>query len=116
MEVLVVVAILVVLAGIGIGVFYYLDSAKDRAAFTQVKNLETAVDAYKALHDDYPETLEQLTEAEGDKTAALSTQNLVDPWNRQYVYEPHNRHPKTGKPKIYSKGANPGTSKPIANW
>jgi general secretion pathway protein G len=116
MEVLVVVAILVVLAGIGIGVFYYLDSAKDRAAYTQVKNLETAVDAYKALHDDYPESLEMLTESDGEKTAALSTQNLIDPWNRQYVYEPNNRHPKTGKPKIYSQGAKPGQSKQIANW
>jgi general secretion pathway protein G len=116
MEVLVVVAILVVLAGLGIGVFYYLDSSKDRIALIQIRNLESAVDGYKALHGDYPESLDQLTMREGDKPAPLSQQQLMDPWNRKYVYDPSHQHPTTGKPHIMSLGANPGTSQPIANW
>src|SRR5262245_8667690 len=74
MEVLVVVAILVVLAGIGIGVFYYLDSSKDRVALIQIRNLESAVEGYKALNGQYPESLQQLTVPEGDKPAPLSAQ------------------------------------------
>jgi len=116
MEVLVVVAILVVLAGIGIGVFYYLDSSKDRIAAIQIRNLESAVEGYRTLNGDYPQSLEVLTMPENDKPAPLSDQQLIDPWNRQYHYEPQNRHPKTQKPLIYSQGANPGTSKPIRNW
>jgi general secretion pathway protein G len=116
MEVLVVVAILVVLAGIGIGVFYYLETAKDRAAYAQIRNLEVAVEGYRAANGHYPENLEILLEPEGDKPAPLSQQNVMDPWNRPFVYEPQNLHPKTKKPRIYSNGANPGSSRQIANW
>ena len=116
MEVLVVVAILVVLASIGIGVFYYLDSAKDRIAYAQIRNLELAVDSHKLNTGTYPDTLDELTVPQGDKAAALSQQHLLDPWNRKYVYEPQNLNPATHKPKIYSLGANPGASQPISNW
>jgi len=117
MEVLVVVAILVVLAGIGIGVFYYLDSSKDRVALIQIRNLESAVSGYAALHDgNYPESLQAMTVPENDKPAPLSAQQLMDPWNRPYVYDPQQRHPATHKPLIYSQGANPGQSTPIRNW
>jgi len=116
MEVLVVVAILVVLAGIGIGVFYYLDSSKDRVALIQIRNLESAVEGYRALHGQYPESLQQMTMPEGDKSAPLSVQQLMDPWNRPYIYDPSKIHPATHKPQIMSLGANPGTSQPIANW
>jgi type II secretory pathway pseudopilin PulG len=116
MEVLVVVAILVVLAGIGIGVFYYLETAKDRAAYAQIRNLEVAVEGYRAANGSYPQSLEVLLEPDGDKPAPLSQQNVMDPWNREYVYEPNNLHPKTKKPRIYSNGANPGQSRQISNW
>jgi general secretion pathway protein G len=116
MEVLVVVAILVVLAGIGIGVFYYLDSSKDRVALIQIRNLESAVEGYKALHGQYPESLQVMTVPENDKPAPLAAQHLMDPWNRPYVYDPTRMHPATHKPQIMSLGANPGVSTPIANW
>ena len=35
---------------------------------------------------------------------------------RPYVYDPSQLNPRTRKPKIYSQGANPGTSAPISNW
>jgi general secretion pathway protein G len=116
MEVLVVVAILVVLAGVGIGVFYYLDSSKDRIAAIQIRNIESAVEGYRALNGNYPDSLAILTEPQDDKPAPLSDQQLMDPWNHPYVYEPQTRHPKTQKPLLYSQGANPGVSKPIRNW
>jgi len=116
MEVLVVFAILVVLAGIGVGVFYYLDSAKDRVALVQIKNIESAVENYRLINGSYPDSLAQLTEPVDDKPAPLSEQQLMDPWNRMYQYDANTRHPKTQRVLIYSQGANPGVSKPIRNW
>jgi general secretion pathway protein G len=117
MEVLVVVAILVVLAGIGIGVFFYLDTAKDKIALTQIKNIEIALESYKLMNNgQYPENLETLLEPHGDKPAPLSADQIMDPWQRPYVIDLSQRHPKTHKPRIYSQGANPGVSQPIANW
>jgi general secretion pathway protein G len=117
MEVLVVVAILVVLASLGIGVFFYLDSAKERTAFIQIRNIETAVEGYRALNGNYPETLDELAMPQGDKPAPLAAQHLVDPWNRKYIYDPSQLHPATHKPKIYSQGANPNNPNGyVSNW
>jgi general secretion pathway protein G len=115
MEVLVVVAILVVLAGIGIGVYRYLDESKEKIAAAGVKNLETAANSYKLSHGDFPESLAVLTQPSEGKPAYLEERALYDPWNRQYVYDPAQQS-RTGMPLIYSQGANPGTSAPIRNW
>src|SRR5262249_56744489 len=63
MEMLVVVAILVVLAGAAIPIYLsYLDGARRDRARIDVTNLERAVDAYAAQHGgQYPESLPQLT-------------------------------------------------------
>src|SRR5438094_136142 len=64
MEVLVVVAILVILAGVGsVAVFSYLEKSKLNAAELQIKNIETAVQAYKIdpKHGSFPETLAVLS-------------------------------------------------------
>jgi general secretion pathway protein G len=118
MEVLVVVAILVVLAGIGIVAFRYLEDSKENIAYVNIKKLEQAVESYKLNpnHGDYPANLQILTERIDGKPAYLEESALKDPWGRPYVYEPQQRHPKTDKPLIYSQGANPGQSAPIRNW
>src|SRR5262245_38278597 len=116
MEVLVVVAILVVLAGIGVMVFRYLEDSKEKIAYVGVTNIEKAVEAFKLNYHEYPDNLAILAEATDGKPAYLEEKALYDPWNRPYQYEPGTRHPKTGKPLIYSAGANPGTSQPIRNW
>ena len=116
MEVLVVVAILVVLAGIGVMVFRYLDESKEKIAKVNLKNLETAVTAYKLSHGNYPDSLQELTQPTDGKAAYLETKSLIDPWNRQYVYDPSTTNPQSGMPLIYSQGANPGSSPQIRNW
>ncbi len=123
MEVLVVMAILVVLAGTG-GVFYmkYLEDAKKDAAQIGVANLDQAVNAYKTNQrisgGDYPASVEELTRPSADGSpAALEVKALIDPWGRPYVYERENRNPLTGKPHIYSNGPNPGNpAGRISNW
>jgi general secretion pathway protein G len=115
MEVLVVVAILVVLAGIGVGVFAYLESSKENACKLQIKNLETAVNNYKLQHGSFPDSLQVLTVPNEGKPAFLKRKDLNDPWNRPFQYDPSKLSP-TGEPLISSQGANPGTSPPIQSW
>jgi general secretion pathway protein G len=116
MEVLVVVAILVVLAGIGVGVFRYLDDSKEKAAQLGIKTIETAVVQYKLNTGDFPENLNILAMPEGGKPALLEEKDLFDPWGHPYQYD-HNQRSRTGKPLISSQGANPGNpAGQIRNW
>ena len=104
MEVLVVVAILVVLAGVG-GVVYmrYLDKAKEDKARIDVNTLDEAVMAHKVQSDgDYPQTLRELTVPAEGKPAALTESALKDPWGNEYKYEPQNKD-ATGRPHIYAQ-------------
>lgn len=118
MEVLVVVAILVILAGVGsVAVFRYLEESKESAALIGIKNIETAVKAYSLKEGDFPADLSVLTQPSDGRPAALEDGMLIDPWKRPYVYERENRHPRTGTPLIYSQGANPGNANGrIMNW
>jgi type II secretory pathway pseudopilin PulG len=118
MEVLVVVAILVILASVAsVVVFRYLEESKENVARLTIQKIETAVTAYRISHGDYPESLEVLILAEGNKPAALEEKDLRDPWQRPYIYEPTNLHPQTGKPRISSQGSVPGDPvSAISNW
>src|SRR5262245_24972404 len=108
MEVLVVVAILVILAGVGsVAVFGYLEESKAKTARIQIKTLEDAVSNYKLNHGDFPASLEILTRSEDGRPATLEANQVMDPWGREYGYEPANLS-ATGKPLIYSQGGNPG--------
>jgi general secretion pathway protein G len=118
MEVLVVAAILVILAGTGtIILFRYLEDARVDAAKVRIKNVETALEGYKMSHGSYPGDLTALTVSEGGRGAYLETNGLLDPWEHEFVYEPQNLNPQTRKPRVYSQGPNPGdASSIIANW
>lgn len=115
MEVLVVAAIIVILAGVG-GVVYtnYLDKAKEDTAYLMVKTLSEQVELYKINNGDYPPSLDILALPQDNKPAIIEQSQLTDPWGRPYQYEPGNRHQLTGKPRVYSTGAD--GSKIIANW
>ena len=116
MEVLVVVAIIVVLAGIGVGVFRYLDDSKEKIAKAGIQVVETAVSQYKLNNGDFPDNLNVLTVPENGKAAYLEDKDLYDPWGHPYQYD-HNQRSKTGKPLIYSQGASPGNpAGQIRNW
>jgi general secretion pathway protein G len=118
MEMLVVVAILVVLAGAAVPIYLnYLENAKRDRAKVDVTTLQTAIEAFKAEYGDYPPSLQTLTQADQatGNFATLEPKALMDPWNQQYQYEPQNKNPATGRPKIYSGGP-PGQNRPIANW
>src|SRR5437764_14729331 len=85
MEMLVVVAILVVLAGAAVPIYLnYLANARIDRAKVDVRNLSNAVEAYQARHGSPPASLQALTQADpniGEK-ATLEPTALMDPWNQ----------------------------------
>ena len=118
MEMLVVVAILVVLAGAAVPIYLnYLDNAKRDRAKVDVQTLQQAIEAYKSEHGQYPQNLQTLTmpdQASGS-FATLEQKALIDPWGNPYHFDPSTQHPQTGRPKVYSNGP-PGRNMIISNW
>jgi len=116
MELLVVMAILVVLAGTG-GLIYvsYLEGAREDAARTQVRILTDAAEAYRIKFGDYPDSLSTLTQPGPDGRATLESSALIDPWQRPYQYaKVGSHHQSTGKPDIWSGGKDGNLQ--IGNW
>jgi general secretion pathway protein G len=95
-ELLVVLAILALLAGvIGPQVLGYLDSAKSDSAGLQIKNIEAALDLYRIDAGIYP-TTEQGLAVLVQRPAGAARWNgpylkgkepPEDPWGRDYVYQ-----------------------------
>jgi len=115
MELLVVVAILVVLAGAG-GVIYmrFQEDEDKKTALAQTKLIADAVKMYQAANGEYPASLQAL--AEGTKPY-LEASALRDPWGNEYVYQNPGQAHQTGAPDIYSLG--PNASDPngkIGDW
>jgi general secretion pathway protein G len=115
MEMLVVVAILVVLAGIG-GYYYMgsLDKAKENAAKLQIDVLTKACQAYEVENGERPASLVALTQPYGNNAPKLDDPSkLMDPWNKQYQYNAQGSNNQGMKPDIWTvspKGAQ------IGNW
>jgi general secretion pathway protein G len=120
MEMMIVVAIIVVLAGVG-GVIYVgvMDKAKVDAARSQSKILAEAAAMYQITYGEYPASLDALTQpmADGHKPF-LEPSALVDPWQRPYQYVvPGPHHAATGAPDVWSQGPNPGDPNgQCGNW
>jgi len=111
MEMLVVVAILVVLAGAAVPIYLnYLANARIDRAKVDCKNIALAVEAYQARSGQYPPSLQALTQAYQDQTtgqqqkATLEPAALIDPWGQPYQYDPNDLDANTGRVRIYSKG------------
>lgn len=119
MEVLVVVAIVVVLAGLGGSyIMRSFEDSKRDAARLGVAEIAKAVDIYR-LRFGPPQSLEQLVNRTPDGGPALldDRAKLLDPWNRPYIYDPTSLHPTSDKPHIYSEGPYPGNpASRISNW
>lgn len=118
MEVLVVVAIIVILAGVAtVSFFGVWEKSKEDAAKASIRGIEDALDIYRLANgNSYPPNLDALTQRQkGNKPALLKDEALNDPWGNKFNYEPGNRHPKTDKPHIFTNG-DPGAPQMIDNW
>lgn len=115
LEILVVVAIIVVLAGIG---GYYLmprvDEAKEKTARVQVKGaLTSAADTYKLNNGDWPPSLEALAQPQPNGGAPiLDPDALRDPFGQPYGYDPSGNRNGGIRPDIWCNRP----SGQIGNW
>lgn len=91
MEMLIVVAIIVALASIGVVSYYSLfEGSKLDVARAQVKSLTVACDAYRLKHKQNPPTLDTLTQPDQTNNNMVYIEDpnvLLDPWNQPYQYE-----------------------------
>ena len=93
LEVLVVVAILVILAGVGVvATTRYLDDARKSKAQLGCKGLAAAVEAYYTnpqSGNQYPQQLAELLTPPFGGTSFLRNgeEDLVDPWGKQYQFQ-----------------------------
>jgi general secretion pathway protein G len=118
MEIMVVVAIIVILAGISVvAVTGYMERARVDATKAKLHTVETAVSDYNNRHHEYPANLEVLTQRDGALPAYLDHDSIFDEWGHEIILDPNQRHPQTDRPLIYSQGPNPGdASSRISNW
>lgn len=119
-EILVVVAILGMIAGIvGITIANQLEGARVDTAGVQIKNISDALELYKVKVNKYPSTaegLDSLVTPPGGRKAIMDS-IPKDPFGNDYLYVyPGTRN--QGKYDLYSKGPDgvADTEDDITNW
>lgn len=116
LEVLIVVAILVVLAGVSsIYVFRYLDDAKRDRVKADVRTLTTACEAYMRNNDgNPPQSLAELVQPPDNRKPYLpGPEALLDPWGKEYQYNPAGPRNRGLKPDIWTVTPE---NEEIGNW
>src|SRR5438552_14081125 len=103
LEVLIVVAILVVLAGVSsVYVFRYLEDARIGRAKADCATLAKAAQAYEIQFGQLPESLQQLVQPPVGSKPFVDPDALMDPWNKPYQYDPQGAHSNGLKPDVYT--------------
>jgi len=128
MEVLLVLVILVILAGMAVPAYQSIQrGANNKAARAQIGAFETALDAFRMDLGDYPYTAQGLQALMappadiGDASRGnwpYLKKEVLDPWGRPYQYEYPGRNDPYGGPDIWSMGQDgaSGTPDDIGNW
>jgi hypothetical protein len=90
------------------------EKGKQETAWVQARNLEKAVLTYKVKNGEYPPSLEVLAHPQPDGGAPLlKPEDIIDPWGKQYQYDPTGPNHKGEKPDIFTMALD-GTK--IGNW
>lgn len=115
MEVLVVVAIILILASLG---GYYLigqaNEARKSGAKAQIRVLTTAVENYELNYMQKPGNLAQLlVKGERGGPYLKNRDALIDPWGREYQYNPQGPRNGGTQPDIWSMTPE---GQEIGNW
>jgi len=116
LEVLVVVAIIVALAGTGIVMYVQqLDNANRKLATQRAKALQAAAEMYATDHNgDYPATLETLLVRDDAGGPYVKTANeLRDPWNKEFQYQPRDNGQGVVMPYVHTVDK---TGREIGSW
>jgi general secretion pathway protein G len=124
-EVLLVMAILVILAGFAVGTYQGVKARTDRsAAKAQVLLLKSTIETYQATVDSYPSSLQALRTCPQDlpdptKWAGpyLDADVPLDPWGNPYQYAcPGQHNPDSFDVWSYGPDRVNGTPDDIGNW
>jgi len=114
LEVLIVVAILVVLAGVSsVYVFRYLEDAKVNRCKADVKTLTTAAQAFQVQYQVPPDSLQSLLTPPAGRPYLESAENIIDPWGKPYQYNAQGTQNGGLKPDIWTTTPDGQT---IGNW
>ena len=125
MEMLVVVAILVVLAGAAVPIYLnYLEDSKLKRARIDIETISKELSNYKAVVGHYPNNIQDLIQpwqlGDGStRPPTLRPQNLMDPWDRPYQSSTPNPGPNNAMyqiPDVWSEGPSGDGSGRIGNW
>jgi general secretion pathway protein G len=105
LEVLIVVAIIVMLAGAGAYLFLQrLEGAKIDMARTQANALAQAAEQYYTRQGEFPASLDLLTQPQPDGAGAFFGQDkLLDPWNKPYQYNPAGPRNLGQRPDVWTE-------------
>jgi general secretion pathway protein G len=115
MEVLVVVAILVVLAGVGVPLYLrYLEDSKKDIAKTTASQLGQACVTFHVKYQRLPESLQELVQPPDGGKPYVEPKMLQDPWGKPFQYQPEGpNNGALGKPDVFTVAPD-GTQ--IGNW
>jgi general secretion pathway protein G len=119
MEMMVVVAIILSLAGLGI---VYMAGQADEGVKTriktQIKSLTDVAIIYKTQHNgEWPQSLEQLTQVDPvtGNPPYIKMEDMLDPWNRPFQYSVTGQNNNGMQPDISCTPMNPAWGT-FANW
>jgi general secretion pathway protein G len=115
MEILIVVAIIVVLAGVG--TFYLLPmlgESKEKVAKAQAQTITEALVKFNMDRGNYPSSLKELTQKgpNGEK-AILEPKAIIDPWGKEFQFNAAGAHHDGNKPDVSTTSPE---GKEIGNW
>lgn len=114
LEVLIVVSIIVILAGIG---GYYMfraaDDAKEGVARTNAMKLAKACEVFQTKYNRLPESLQELVQPPDGMRPYAQQEELLDPWGKPYQYDPAGTHNGGQRPDVFT--TSPGNVV-IGNW
>jgi general secretion pathway protein G len=118
MEMLIVVAIIVALAGISVVSYFALfEGARADVAQSQVKSLSNICDQYRLKNKEFPPSLDALLQKDplGNLPLVEDPNSLKDPWNKPYQYDASGGKNQGRHADIWTVDPNnPG--KMIGNW
>jgi general secretion pathway protein G len=119
-EVMVVVVIISLVAGVvGVAVLNRLEKAREKVAFTQIKQIGEALELYKLSLRRYPSTaegLQALTQPKGNEKPFMNS-IPTDPWGNEYVYiYPGTNNTSSFDIMSYGGDGVQGGGDDISNW
>lgn len=117
LEILMVVAIIVILAGLAtMYLIPALNQSQSDLARVKARSLETPATTYKLRNGSFPNDLAILAQPDPkyQNNAYVEESAILDPWGNKYMIEFPGAINKGGKPDIYT--TDPNTGEKIGNW